>query len=164
MEEKRVSDYIAEFLANQGIRHVFGIVGAGNVHIFDAITRLGFTEIVCVHHEQAAVMAATTYYRMTGKVIVVLLTTGAGSTNGVTGVVSAWMDSMPVLIISGNENSRFTSVENPLRIWGVQGYDSTKMVEGVTKWTSRIMESEKITASMPLHHFYNMFLVKPMFE
>jgi acetolactate synthase-1/2/3 large subunit len=142
--DKRVSDYIAEFLADQGIRHVFGIVGAGNAQIFDAVTRLGFTEIVCVHHEQAAVMAATTYYRMTGKVSVVLLTTGAGSTNGVTGVVSAWMDSMPVLVISGNENSRFTSAENPLRIWGVQGYDSTKMVEGVTKWTQRIMQPEKV--------------------
>lgn len=144
MLEKKVSDYIAEFLKSQEIRHVFGIVGAGNAHIFDAITRLGFTEIVCVHHEQAAVMAATTYYRMTGKVTVVLLTTGAGSTNGVTGVVSAWMDSMPVLVISGNENSRFTSPENPLRIWGVQGYDSTKMVEGVTKWTNRIMQPEKV--------------------
>jgi acetolactate synthase-1/2/3 large subunit len=142
--EKKVSDYIANFLLEQGILHVFGIVGAGNAQIFDAITRLGFTEIVCVHHEQAAVMAATTYYRMTGKVTVVLLTTGAGSTNGVTGVVSAWMDSMPVLVISGNENSRFTTPENHLRIWGVQGYDSTKMIEGVTKWSERVMQPESI--------------------
>lgn len=144
MLDKKVSDYIADFLRVQDIRHVFGIVGAGNAQIFDAITRLGFTEIICVHHEQAAVMAATTYYRMTGKVSVALLTTGAGSTNGVTGVVSAWMDSMPVLVISGNENSRYTSPENPLRIWGVQGYDSTKMVEKVTKWTSRIMQPESV--------------------
>lgn len=142
--EKKVSDYIAEFIADQGIRHIFGIVGAGNAQIFDAITRLGFSEIICVHHEQAAVMAASTYYRMTGKVSVALLTTGAGSTNGVTGVVSAWMDSMPVLVISGNENSRYTTEENPLRIWGVQGYDSSKMVEGVTKWASRVMQPEKI--------------------
>jgi len=144
MLAKKVSDHIAQFLADHEIRHVFGIVGAGNAQIFDAITRLGYTEIVCVHHEQAAVMAATTYYRMTGKVCVVLLTTGAGSTNGVTGVVSAWMDSMPVLIISGNENSRYTTEDNPLRIWGVQGYDSTKMVEDVTKWTERIMQPETV--------------------
>jgi acetolactate synthase-1/2/3 large subunit len=144
MLEKKVSDYIAKFLEDQEIRQVFGIVGAGNAQIFDAITRHGYTEIICVHHEQAAVMAAMTYYRMTGKVTVVLLTTGAGSTNGVTGVVSAWMDSMPVLLISGNENSRFTTAENPLRIWGVQGYDSTKMVEGVTKWTARLMQPESV--------------------
>lgn len=144
MSEKKASDYIAKFLADQGIRHVFGIVGAGNAQIFDAITRLGYTEIVCVHHEQAAVMAATTYYRMTGKVTVALLTTGAGSTNGVTGVVSAWMDSMPVLVISGNENSRYTTDDNPLRIWGVQGYDSTEMVEKVTKWSARVMQAEEV--------------------
>ncbi|MDP1592707.1 MAG: thiamine pyrophosphate-binding protein [Gallionella sp.] len=143
MLEKKVSDIFAEFLQSQRIHHVFGIVGAGNAQIFDAITRLGFTKIICVHHEQAAVMAATTYYRMTGKVTIVLLTTGAGSTNGVTGVVSAWMDSMPVLVISGNENSRFTTAENSLRIWGVQGYDSTQMVEKVTKWTERIMRPEQ---------------------
>jgi len=142
--DKKVSDFFAEFLVHQGIKHVFGIVGAGNAQIFDAILRIGFTEIICVHHEQAAVMAATTYYRITGKVSVVLLTTGAGSTNGVTGVVSAWMDSMPVLVISGNENSKFTSVDNPLRIWGVQGYNSTKMVEDVTKWTDRVIEPERI--------------------
>jgi len=141
---KKTSDFIADFLVNQGIRHVFGIVGAANAHIFDAIVRRGYTEIICVHHEQAAVMAATTYYRMTGKISVVLVTAGAGSTNAVTGVVSAWMDSMPVVIISGNENSKFTSEDNPLRIWGVQGYDSTHMVEKVTKWTSRIMESEDV--------------------
>ncbi|GAB5604031.1 biosynthetic-type acetolactate synthase large subunit [Sideroxyarcus sp. TK5] len=89
-------------------------------------------------------MAATTYYRMTGKVTVALLTTGAGSTNGVTGVVSAWMDSMPVLVISGNENSRYTTDDNPLRIWGVQGYDSTEMVEKVTKWSARVMQAEEV--------------------
>jgi len=151
--DKKVSDIVADFLVEQGIKHVFGIVGAGNAHIFDAILRRGFTEIICVHHEQAAVMAATTYYRMTGKVSVVLLTTGAGSTNGVTGVVSAWMDSMPVLIISGNENSKFTSAKNPLRIWGVQGYDSIKMVEDVTKWTDRLLQPERVTAVISRGYF-----------
>lgn len=144
MTEKKVSDYIAQFFADQGIRHVFGIIGAGNAQIFDAITRHGFTEIICVHHEQAAVMAATTYYRTTGKVTVALLTTGAGSTNGVTGVVSAWMDSMPVLVLSGNENSRYTTPDNPLRIWGVQGYDSTQMTDKVTKWATRLLQPEKV--------------------
>lgn len=145
---KKVSDFIADFLADQGVRHIFGIVGAGNAQIFDAITRRGFTEIICVHHEQAAVMAATTYFRTTGKVSVALLTTGAGSANGVTGVLSAWMDSMPVLIVSGNENSRFTHAQNPLRIWGVQGYDSTRMVEDITKWNYRLMEPEKVLGAI----------------
>lgn len=141
---KKASDYIAEFLEENAIKHVFGIIGAGNAQVFDAIMRRGYTEIICVHHEQAAVMAATCYYRMTGTTSVVLLTTGAGSTNGVTGVVSAWMDSMPVMVISGNENSRFTTDENDLRIWGVQGYDSTAMVKDVTKLSERVMDANNI--------------------
>lgn len=141
---KKVSDYLAEFLKAQNIKHVFGIVGAGNAHVFDAIYRLGFTEIICVHHEQAAVMAATTYYRTTGTVTAALLTTGAGSSNGVTGVLSAWMDSMPVLVISGNENSKYTLEDNSLRIWGVQGYDSSYMVSKITKMSERLMDPPDI--------------------
>jgi acetolactate synthase-1/2/3 large subunit len=126
------------------MRHVFGIIGAGNAHIFDAIAYKGYTEIVCVHHEQAACMAIQTYYRMTGNPAVAILTTGGGSTNGLTGVVSAWMDSLPAIIISGNENSRFTRADNPLRIWGVQGYDSTEVVRKVTKYAARVMDPIKV--------------------
>ena len=72
------------------------------------------------------------------------MTTGGGSTNGLTGVVSAWMDSLPAIIISGNENSRFTRTDNPLRIWGVQGYDSTEVVRKVTKYVARVMDPIKV--------------------
>lgn len=138
------ADVIAEFLEARGVRHAFGIIGAGNAAIFDAIARRGFTEIVCVHHEQAACMAMQTYARITGRPGVALLTTGGGSTNGVTGVVSAWMDSLPCLVISGNENSRFTRADNPLRIWGVQGYESAGMVAGVTKYAARPTSADRV--------------------
>ena len=93
-DKKKGADLIADFLEGHRIAHVFGIIGAGNAHIFDAINRKGYTQIVCVHHEQAACMAIQTYYRLTGRPGVAILTTGAGSTNGLTGVVSAWMDSL----------------------------------------------------------------------
>lgn len=140
----KAADEVALFLKEKNIKRVFGIIGSGNAQIFDAIYRLGFTEIVCVHHEQAALMAAITYYRTSGIVTAALVTTGAGSTNAVTGVVSAWMDSLPVLIISGNENSKFTTEENPLRIWGIQGYDSSAMVSKVTKYSTRIMDANQV--------------------
>lgn len=140
----KVADLIAEFLASKGIQHVFGIVGAGNAHIFDSITRLGRTQIVCVHHEQAAVMAMQTYYRTSGTVTAAILTTGGGSTNATTGVVGAWADSIPGLIISGNENSRYTTEDNPLRMWGVQGYDSAKMMETVTKMAIRVTDPDSV--------------------
>ncbi len=146
--KKKVSDLIADHLADRGIKHVFGIIGSGNAHIFDSITARGFTQIVCVHHEQAAIMAMMTYYRMTGQIGACIVTTGAGSTNAVTGVVSAWMDSMPGVILSGNENSRFTLESNPLRIWGIQGYDSSAMVSKVTKYSARVMEANDISYQM----------------
>jgi acetolactate synthase-1/2/3 large subunit len=138
----KISDAIANFLEQKEIKHVFGIIGAGNAHIFDSIHKKGYTQIICVHHEQAACMAMQTYYRVSGKVTAALLTTGAGSTNGVTGVVSAWADSIPGIIISGNENSKFVGMHKNLRMWGVQGYDSSLMIEKVTKYATRVMEPE----------------------
>lgn len=139
----KVSDQIALLLEEMGIQHAFGIIGAGNIHLFESISRRGYTEIVCVHHEQAATMAMQTYYRTHGRLAVALLTTGGGSTNGITGVVSAWADSIPGLVIAGNENSKFCYPENPLRMWGVQGYDSVQMVEKVTKYASRVIQPDQ---------------------
>jgi len=141
--KQKVADRIADFLERKNIRHVFGIVGAGNAHIFDAIGRKGFTEIVCVHHEQAATMAMQTYFRTRGEMTAALVTTGGGSANALTGVISAWMDSMPGLVISGNEASRHTGA-NPLRVWGVQGFASSEMVSGVTKYSTRIVNASLI--------------------
>ena len=143
LEKVKASELIAQALEDLGIEHVFGIIGAGNVHLFEAISRRGYTEIICVHHEQAACMAMQTYYRTNGKLSATLLTTGAGSTNGVTGVVSAWADSIPCLVIAGNENSKFTKSDSPYRMWGVQGYDSVHMVRKVTKYAHRVTSPEQ---------------------
>lgn len=149
----KVSDLMAQFLAEKKIHQVFGIIGAGNAHVFDSIFKLGKTEIVCVHHEQAACMAMQTYYRVSGVVTAALLTTGGGSSNGITGVVGAWMDSMPCLVISGNENSKFTNDDNPLRIYGVQGFDSPAMVRKITKYTSRVMDPARILYELEKAYF-----------
>lgn len=140
----KVSNIIADFLAKHEIRHVFGIIGAANAHIFDSIANRGFTEIVCVHHEQAGTMAMQTYFRTSGTPTVCLVTAGGGSSNAITGVVSAWMDSIPGLIISGNENAKYTTENNPLRIWGVQGFDSVAMVKKVTKYATRVTDPTQI--------------------
>lgn len=140
----KISDVIAEFIVAKDMRHVFGIIGAGNAHIFDSIGSRDDLEMICVHHEQAATMAMQTYYRTSDRVTAAILTTGGGSTNGLTGVVSAWADSLPGLIISGNENSRFTRDDNPLRMWGVQGYDSSAAVEKVTKYAVRVSDAADV--------------------
>ncbi len=135
----KVSEVIADFLYKKGIRHVFGMIGSANAHIFDSITAKGFTDIICVHHEQAACLAALAYYRICGTISVAIVTNGPGSTNAITGLMSAWMDSIPCLIISGNDHSRFTVESSLLRTWGTQGYDSISMVNKVTKYAKRIL-------------------------
>lgn len=130
-----VSEKIAEWLHEKRIETIFGIVGGGNIPLWDAITRLGKTKIISPHHEQAAVMAAAAYFRISGRISVALVTTGAGSTNAITGVASAYMDSTPVLILSGNESSKYMGA--PTRVWGVQGYDSSDVVRKVCKQSLR---------------------------
>lgn len=136
----KVSEVIAEFLYNKHIRHVFGMVGSANAHIFDAITAKGFTNIICVHHEQSACLAALAYYRICGTLSAAIVTNGPGSTNTITGVVSAWMDSIPCLVISGNDHSRFVDESGLLRTWGTQGYNSTEMISKVTKFAKRVLD------------------------
>ncbi|MES2998405.1 MAG: thiamine pyrophosphate-binding protein [Pseudomonadota bacterium] len=150
----KVSEIIADFLVKKEIRHVFGIIGAGNAQLFDSITSKGFTTIICVHHEQAACMAAQAYYRICGTLSLAIVTTGAGSTNVITGVVSAWMDSIPCLVISGNENSKFTLEDNPLRIWGIQGYDSVAMVRKVTKYAVRITNPNETLQALETAYYH----------
>jgi acetolactate synthase-1/2/3 large subunit len=140
----KVSDVIAGFLAQKEMDHVFGIIGAGNAHIFDSVANLGDSQIVCVHHEQAATMAMQTYFKMRGKPTACLLTTGGGAANGITGVVSAWMDSIPGLVISGNEASRHTRPDNHLRIYGVQGFDVVEVVRKITKYAVRVIDPKRI--------------------
>lgn len=137
-----VADAIAAFLEDKNVRHAFGIIGAGNVALFEAIAKRGFTQIVCCHHEQAAVMAATFAGRVTQSCGVAIVTTGAGSSNAITGALAAHMDSAPVLIISGNEPSRYllAAAKDYLgrRVVGVQGYITSDVAEHVTKyaWTA----------------------------
>lgn len=150
----KICEIIANFLAEKQIRYVFGIIGAGNAQLFDSITSKGFTTIICVHHEQAACMAAQAYYRICGILSAAIVTTGAGSTNAVTGVVSAWMDSIPFLIISGNENSKYTVEDNPLRVWGVQGYDSVAMVKKVTKYAVRVLDPNEVSLALEKAYYH----------
>lgn len=123
-----VADEVAAYLGER-CPVVFGIIGAGNMSLFDAIARLGRTTVVCCHHEQAAVMAALGYYRICGTVSVVLVTTGAGSSNALTGVLSALMDSIPVVVLAGNEPSMRSIIGRAI---GVQGYDSTAVAREMT--------------------------------
>ena len=95
------ADLIAQGLADLGIEHVFGIVSIHNMAIFDAINRLGKTQIIDVRHEQAGTHAADGYARATGKLGVMIASTGPGTANTVTGLYEAQYGSSRVLVITG---------------------------------------------------------------
>jgi acetolactate synthase-1/2/3 large subunit len=129
-----VADTIAAFIAEKGITHAFGIIGAGNAALFAAIHRAKKTEIVCCHHEQAAVMAASYSGRVhRARQGVAIVTTGAGSSNAITGALAALMDSVPVLIISGNEPSKYCASPWATRVVGVQGFLTAEHVAPFVK-------------------------------
>ena len=146
----KVSDVIANYLKEQKIDTVFGIIGSANSHIFDSINKLGYTKIINTHHEQAAVLAMGGYYRASGKMSAAIVTAGAGSTNAVTGVVSNWADSIPGIIISGQEPSNYIKSHENLRMYGTQGLDMVHMVKKVTKYASCITDADTIQEELEL--------------
>lgn len=143
LNKVKVSDEIAKFLKHKEIKYVFGIIGSANSHIFDSINELGYTEIICVHHEQAATMAMQSYFRVTGKITAAIVTAGGGSSNAITGVLSAWADSIPGIVISGQENTRFIDSMERMRMWGIQGFNSALMVDKITKYSVLVKDENK---------------------
>jgi acetolactate synthase-1/2/3 large subunit len=140
----KVSDLVAEFLKEKQIEVVFGIIGSANSHIFNSINDLGYTKIVNTHHEQAAVMAMGAYYRASGKLSASIVTAGGGASNAVTGIVSNWADSIPGIIISGNESSHYIKEQEHLRMYGTQGFNISKMVQDVTKYSHCLLDENDI--------------------
>lgn len=142
--KQKVSDLIARFFEEKGVTHAFGIIGSANAHIFDSIALRSRIELVCNHHEQASTMAVQTYWKVTGRPTFALVTAGAGSTNAITGVLSAWADSIPCLVLSGQENARYIVSDRDRRMYGIQGYDSPHAVSKITKYATRVMAPEDV--------------------
>lgn len=132
-----VADRLAAWLSEREITYAFGVVGAGCLALWDAIARLEKTRIVSVHHEQAAATAAATYNRVRGRLeAICFVTSGGGSANTLTGVLGAYADSIPLLIISGNEPMKY--LYSKARVLGVQGYNSIAVARHFTKEAIRM--------------------------
>lgn len=134
----KVSDTIADFLVKQGIEVVFGIIGSANSYIYDSIDKRTDIKLIPTHHEQAAVMAMGAYYRTTGKMAAALVTAGGGSSNAFTGILSNWADSIPGVIIAGQEQTYYIDEYKDMRMYGIQGYNSVETYKNCTKLSVRI--------------------------
>ncbi len=133
----RVSDYIAEFLESKGVDRAFMLSGGGMMHLQDALSRRTKLKYVCNHHEQAATYAAEVYGRQRESLGVCYVTSGPGAANAVTGMVSAYQDSSPLMVISGQTKVSDTirgTQQMGLRQLGTFEVDMLPIVQSITKY------------------------------
>lgn len=142
----KVSNYIAQFLADHGVTDVFTITGGGAMHLNDAIGHHESLHCTYNHHEQACAIAAEGYARLTGHVAAVCVTSGPGGTNAITGVLGGWQDSIPMFVLSGQVKRETTtwSTSVPLRQLGDQEFQIVDCVRGMTKYACMITEPTEI--------------------
>lgn len=139
----KVSDYVFQFIKAQGVRHVFMLPGGGAMHLVDSLGRSGL-EYICCLHEQAAAIAAEAYGQHTNGIGVCLTTSGPGATNAITGVTGGWIDSTPMLIISGQAKRADLIGDTGVRQIGSQEVQIIDMVKPITKYAVQIMEPREI--------------------
>ena len=148
----RVADYIFKTLADRGVKHCFLVTGGGAMHLNDALRLEKRIKPVCCHHEQACAIAAEGYYRASGRLPVVSVTTGPGGTNAITGVIGAWLDSIPMVVISGQVKFSTTIAscpDIPLRQLGDQEINIVDIVRPITKYAKMVTAPEQICDELP---------------
>src|ERR1035437_213899 len=136
----KLSDYVFQFIAEQGIRHVFMLPGGGAMHLVDSLGLCKNLECVCNLHEQASAIAAEAYARVTNNLGVALVTTGPGGTNAITGVAGAWLESTPCLFISGQVKRADMKGDLGVRQIGPQELDIVTIVQSITKYAVTVTD------------------------
>lgn len=142
----KVSDYIAGRLVEAGISQVFTVTGGGAMHLNDALGHQKGLHCLYNHHEQACAIAAESYARIHNQIAAVCVTTGPGGTNAITGVVGGWLDSIPMLILSGQVRYDTTARWSGLgiRAMGDQEFDICKAVSCMTKYCEMVIDPLRI--------------------
>lgn len=146
MSKVKLSAWVADRLVEHGVSHVFMLTGGGAMHLNHSLGT--HPELTCVftHHEQALSMAAEAYYRYGNKLAVVNVTSGPGGTNAITGVYGAYVDSVGMLVISGQVKTETTVRASglPLRQLGDQELDIEELVRPITKYATMVTDPRSI--------------------
>ena len=142
----KVSNYIAGQLVAHGISQVFTVTGGGAMHLNDALGHQEGLHCLYQHHEQACAMAAESYARIHNKIGLLGVTTGPGGTNAITGVVGGWLDSIPMLVLSGQVRYDTTArwSGTGIRAMGDQEFDIVKAIGCMTKYSEMVIDPMKI--------------------
>ncbi len=149
----KLSDYVFRVVADTGVKHVFLVPGGGAMHLNDSLSRCSGVDFVCNLHEQASAIAAENYSKATNHLGVALVTTGPGSTNAITGLAGAWLDSTPCLFLSGQvkrADRMFMLDGTPLgvRQVGMQEVDIVSIVRSLTKYAITVDDPGSIRYHM----------------
>ncbi|MEG0648906.1 MAG: thiamine pyrophosphate-binding protein, partial [Oscillospiraceae bacterium] len=144
--KQRLADYVADFLVANDITQCFSVTGGGAMHLNDALGHKVCLNTLYNHHEQACAIAAEAYARIENKIAAVCVTTGPGGTNAITGVVGGWLDSIPMLVISGQVRYDTTArgMNCGVRAGGDQEFDITKSISCMTKYAEMIETPTRI--------------------
>jgi acetolactate synthase-1/2/3 large subunit len=142
----KLSDYVAQKLVEYGVKHVFMVTGGGAMHLNHSFGTNKNLDCIFNHHEQACAIGAEAYYRLTNQLPVVNVTSGPGGTNAITGVYGAFVDSIAMLVISGQVKFETTvrSTGLPLRQYGDQELDIEELVRPVTKYCEMVTDPQTI--------------------
>lgn len=148
MSTMKLSDYVLEFVARQGVRHVFFLPGGGAMHLNESLGQRPDIEAVSALHEQGAAIAAEAYGKVSNGIAVLMVTSGPGGTNAITGVASAWLDSVPLLVLSGQVKRADLKRDTGVRMLGVQEMDIVSIVAPITKAAVTIEDPASIRYHM----------------
>ncbi len=144
----KVSDYVIEFLVERGVSDIFMVSGGGIMHLVDSVGRHPGMRYICNHHEQACAIAAEAYARTRNGVGACLVTTGPGSTNALSGIAGAFVDSIPVIVISGQVRRDLIADYSKLRQFGPQEINIEDMARPVVKYFKTVRDPASIRHEM----------------
>jgi acetolactate synthase I/II/III large subunit len=142
--QQKLSDYVVETLERHGVKHVFLLTGGMAMHLNDSLGTHTGIQYVCNLHEQACSVAAEAYAKYDTRLGVAMVTAGPGSTNAVTGVAGAWLDSSPTLFLSGQVKTKDLKGDSGLRNRGVQEIDIPAIVGPITKYAVTVTDPKTI--------------------
>lgn len=145
-EEKivKLTDYIASYIADIGVKYIFAVCGGGAMHLVDSFGVNGRIKYIATHHEQAAAMAAEGYARIANVPGAALVTSGPGGSNAITGVYGAWVDSIPAIYISGQVTQDTLIKDTGLRQFGIQEGNIIELVKPITKYAVTVTDPQSI--------------------
>ncbi len=140
----KLSDYVTSRVVAEGVKHVFLLPGGGCMHLVDSVGKEKGLEFVACLHEQTASVAADGYAQYRGNLGVALVTTGPGTTNAITGVAGSWIESVPVLIFSGQVKTPDIKSGPLMRMKGFQEVDTSALVAPITKYSVTVLDPATI--------------------